>query len=240
MKFQIILANILIIIKLSLTQPNSQNCVSYLNGKCTKCYSGYNLVQGYCMLVCTANCSLCLSSNKCLQCIPGYYLSTSGNQCIKCSDPCTNCVLNQNTYVCTKCNNLDWDGSTCTATNKTQPYCLNNNSSLCPTCGNYCKTCFYNQLKQNICSSCVDNASFNNTKISSCGCNAGYTGIQNKCISCQDLFGKYCTSCNATNCLSCFSRNGCVLFSNQNVCLCDSKLTSKYNQIYQLNHVIWV
>jgi proprotein convertase subtilisin/kexin type 5 len=233
----IVLSLFLSLIRTCFNQIYTQNCLTSTNGQCTQCSKGYNLNKGYCVLYCADNCSLCLTNYYCLQCLPGYYLSRNNSTCIKCSYPCNICRNNQYNNVCTNCNNLDWDGSSCSTTNTTQPNCLKNKTANCPVCGNLCKTCYLDTSKQNMCSECVDNAVFNSTNLTSCYCKPGYTAISNQCKSCKELYGRYCTSCNSTKCLSCFSRNGCVLFSEQNTCICDSKLESNYSKVNQINPI---
>ena len=236
-----------IIIKLSLpdfsdAQTNyfgNLNCINLKKGVCNSCILGYTLNNGLCVLSCIRNCKLCLNNSICLKCIQGYYLQNNNQTCTQCPTPCNDCILTaENKLACNKCNNMIWDGSTCFPSNRTQIPCLNNNSNTsikCPTCGNLCNTCLSNSNNITRCTSCVNNAIFDKYNYSNCICKNGYFNNNSKCIGCTDVYGSYCTSCDKNNCLSCYSRNDCVLFPEKNVCICGSKSITYSNKQYSIN-----
>lgn len=119
-------------------------------------------------------------------CLAGEY-STGVTTCANCSD-----VLG----ACTSCTN----GTVCLACWSNNYFQINGSKTICASCQSSCLTC---NTWTTVCATCDPTAKrVLNATTNQCDCMTGYTLTSGSCLNCQATF-TYCTSCNATHCLSC-------------------------------------
>jgi hypothetical protein len=148
---------------------------------------------------CTA-CSTTLPVS-CQTCPASYFESSTG-ECTQCVGNCTIC---SNTASCSTCNSGYFYSGT-------QNKCLlcEDIFSGCTACSTTlpvsCQTCqtsyFVNSTSG--CTQCVGNCTICSNTASCSTCNSGhfYSGTQNKCLLCEDIFSR-CTACSTTLPVSC-------------------------------------
>ncbi|CAD8172923.1 unnamed protein product [Paramecium pentaurelia] len=183
---------------------------------CQSCVlDNYKLDNGLCINQCPLNCLICDKSLQCIKCEDGNYLNAS-NSCVKCQDPCENCL---NKEICITCQNQ---------------YFLQNQN--CIQCQQPCLTC----LDQQKCNSCIDGYYLYNQTCNQCSlnclkcdqfrcyqCNKKSQLLNDQCIDCtiplnqtldicnyqdcQDGIwtqGEECDNGNSYGCINCIMQNG--------------------------------
>jgi hypothetical protein len=206
---------------------NCSTCVGgyylYLNTCTQNCPTGYVGVVTTCQL-CNTGCRTCQTTTTyCLNCLSGYYLLSSSNECVKtcptglfqdpstltcigCSGNCTTCSGSANN--CTSCTTGVLYLNSCVANCPDAYYAVNGQCLACPT---GCLTC---------------------TSGSSCqSCLGSYFLYQNVCIStCPSthalVVNQTCTACSTPNCQSCNSGDQCLVCNSPSLLYVGSCVSS--------------
>jgi len=145
----------------------------------------------------TPNCSVCTDADgqaKCLECSSGYYLV--GWTCKACNDQFPDCA-ECNSKGCTKClnatMNVGVDGNCVSCLDEEQVF--NAISRTCVDCSTVFSRC--SKCNADMCTTCGDEMFQHNDT----------TG---ECLTCSELHGTGCTSCNSTHCEECTDNWCCV------------------------------
>jgi len=146
----------------------------------------------------TANCSLCSDADgqaKCTECRSGFYLV--GWTCKSCSEqfPAGNCA-ECNSNGCTKCNsasmNVGVNGNCVSCVEEKQVF--SSSSRTCVDCSTVFSRC--SKCNTDMCTSCESENYLHNET----------TG---ECLTCSEVHGTGCTSCDNDHCNSCIDIDCC-------------------------------
>ena len=187
--------------------------------QCFSCAIHYYLNSNYQCNACDSSCLTCSgsSSNNCLTCVDGYYLSN--NTCLSCSLTCKTC---NSSVTCLSCNSngtLDTNNTCNYLCDSSCQTCYGTQTTNCLSCNQntilYENQCIIPGCSEN-CGYCVTNVTVNVSLISSIckSCKLGYF-LSPSCLACSST----CQTCNGlteNDCLSC--NNGFYLNKNTNTC----------------------
>ncbi|KAL4481705.1 hypothetical protein ABPG74_007794 [Tetrahymena malaccensis] len=215
-------------------KPCIQNCKNCIDEKsCQLCYDPYqihektlqcvqcNQISGfypnanYCRK-CDSSCKECNggSSNNCLQCNLGTYLSLS-----KCLDCPNNCAVCKDSKICTQCMDSFYFDKSNNCVQCTGDYVFIRDKFYCDSCDSSCMRCTGKQPTD--CTKCNDKKYFQNSLCIECNSSQGF--IQDdKCIPCH----KSCKSCNGAGlnqCKSCQEGNYLTITNECQNCISNCK-----------------